>query len=118
MKKVLLLSAVVLFATSCSIVKNDSLIKGSSIKSADDVFITTVKSSTTLEPGLDYTIYVLDNEGIVENLKLLGRDKVGVKKSETTGVWVISKTEEETEKVLSINELIPYRRPVRFQSGK
>ena len=115
MKKVLVMLVVIGFATSCSIVKNDSLIKGSSVKSSDDVYITTIKSDTSLSPGLDYTIYVSDNEGLIENLVLLGRDKIGIKKCETPGVWVISKTEEETEKVVFISDLIPYRRPVRFE---
>lgn len=115
MKKVLFTLVVIGFTTSCSIVKNDSLIKGSSVKSSDDVYITTIKSDTSLTPGLDYTIYVSDGEGLIENLMLLGRDKIGIKKCETPGVWVISKTEEETEKVVFISDLISYRRQVRFQ---
>ena len=115
MKKVLVMLVVIGFATSCSIVKNDSLIKSGSVKSSDDVYITTIQESTSVEPGLDYTIYISDDEGIIENLKLLGRDKVGIKKCETPGVWLVSKTSEETEKVVFISELIPYRRPVRFE---
>lgn len=115
MKKVFIIVGILLVTVSCSVVKNDSLIKSGSVKSSDDVYITTIQESTSLEPGLDYTIYVSDGEGIIENLKLLGKDKVGIKKCEIPGVWLISKTSEETEKVIMIEELIPYRRPVRFQ---
>lgn len=115
MRKPFLIVGLLLVITSCSVVKNNSLINGGTIKSSDDVYITTIQESNSVEPGLDYTIYVSDGEGIIENLKLLGKDKVGVKKCEIPGVWVISKTLEETEKVLFIKELIPYRRPVRFE---
>jgi hypothetical protein len=115
MKKVFIIAGLLLGTASCSVVKNDSLIKSGSVKSSDDVYITTIQESTSLEPGLDYTIYISDGEGIIENLKLLGRDKIGIKKCETPGVWLVSKTQEETEKVVYIEDLIPYRRPVRFQ---
>ena len=115
MKKLLIALVVIGFTASCSIVKNDSLIKGSSIKSSEDVYITTIQTDNTLSPGLDYTIYIVDDQGIIENLSLLGRDKVGIKKCETPGVWLVSKAEEETEKVVFISDLILYRRPVRFE---
>ena len=115
MRKMFIMAGLLLGITSCSIVKNDSLIKSGSIKSSDDVYITTIQESTSVEPGLDYTIYVSDGEGLIENLRLLGKDKVGIKKCETPGVWLISKTQEETEKVIFIEDLIPYRRPIRFQ---
>jgi hypothetical protein len=115
MRKMFIIVGLLLGTTSCSIVKNDSLIKSGSIKSSDDVYITSIQESNTVESGLDYTIYISDEEGIIENLKLLGKDKVGIKNSETHGIWLISKTKEETEKVILIRDLIPYRRPVRFQ---
>lgn len=115
MKKLVLTATVLLVLGSCTVVKNDALIKGGSVKSSDDVYITTIQESNSVEPGLDYTIYISDSEGIIENLKLLGRDKIGIKKCETPGVWLVSKTSEETEKVVFISDLIPYRRPVRFE---
>ena len=115
MRKVFIIAGLLLGTTSCSVVKNDLLIKSGSIKSSDDVYVTTIQESTSVEPGLDYTIYISDSEGIIENLKLLGRDKIGIKKCETPGVWLISKTKEETERVIFIEDLIHYRRPIRFQ---
>ena len=115
MKKLLVTLVVIGFTTSCSIIKNNSLIKSGGINSSDDVYITTIQDPTSVNPGLDYTIYISDSEGVIENLKLLGRDKIGIKKCETPGVWLVSKTSEETERVVFISELIPYRRPVRFE---
>ena len=115
MRKVFIMAGLLLGITSCSIVKNDSLIKSGTIKSSDDVYITTIQESNSVEPRLDYTIYISDGEGLIENLKLLGKDRVGIKKCETPGVWLISKTQEETEKIIFIEDLIPYRRPIRFQ---
>ena len=115
MKRTLFIVSMLLGMTSCAIVANDALIRRASVKSADDIYITTVRSDNTLSPGLDYTIYIVDEEGIIDNLRLLGRDKFGIKKSEEPGIWLVSKSDEESEKVIYIGDIIYYRRPARFQ---
>lgn len=114
MKKISIAIAMFFAVSSCTIFKNDALIKSSIIKSSDDVFVTTIQQPNSVESGLEYTIYVSDSEGIIDNLKVLGKERVGIKKSDLPGVWEISKTSEETEMIILISDLIPYRRPVRF----
>jgi len=114
-KKLVLMMIMMGIMSSCSIIANDALIKRASVKSANDIYITTIQSDNTLSPGLDYTIYIVDSEGIIDNLRLLGRDKVGIKKSEEPGIWLVSKSDEESEKIVYIGDIIYYRRPARFQ---
>jgi hypothetical protein len=118
----IILSLIVSFVllTGCQTIKNNGLIRESTIKSSPTVYIFQIKDgdNTSAENKITFVGYFTDSEEIVPNLKSLNKNGIGLRSSGVEGHYVAAKTREETEFFILFSELEEYKRKVVFQEIK
>lgn len=118
MKTILTLVISIFLLTSCQTIKNDGLIRESTIKSSPTVYVFQLLESEQSVTQPTFVGYFTDTEELVPNLKNLNKTGIGLKSSGMEGHYVAAKTKEESEFFILFTELEEYKRKVVFQEVK